>query len=77
MSQANAAKRLLSHYLRQASQASGVRWDSDNDAEVGEIVDAIIAAAREGSEVEESELLQERRRTLERLDGLRRGMGLE
>lgn len=41
------AKRLLNHYLRQNAQATGTHWDSDNDAEVDEIVDCIIDAAVE------------------------------
>ncbi len=42
---ANRAKSLLSHYLRMAVQSSGQRWDSDNNAEVDDIVDSIIDAA--------------------------------
>ncbi len=43
---ANRAKSLLSHYLRMAVQSSGQRWDSDNSAEVDDIVDSIIDAAQ-------------------------------
>ena len=43
---ANRAKRLLNHYLRMAVEGSGQRcWDSDNTAEVDDIVDSIIDAA--------------------------------
>lgn len=49
-SDARQAKRLLTHYLRGLVLASGHNWDSDNDSEVEEIVDAIIdAAANEGA----------------------------
>lgn len=48
------AVHLLTHYLRLATQTPdnskpGVpfKWDSDNDSEVAEIVDAILNAARE------------------------------
>lgn len=50
MDEAQRAKRLLTHYLRNLVQLSGNRWDSDNDAEVEDIIDAIIeAAATEGA----------------------------
>lgn len=39
------ATSLLQHYLRLAVTASGQRWDSDNNAEVADIVDSIIDAA--------------------------------
>lgn len=39
------ATSLLQHYLRMAVTASGQRWDSDNNAEVEDIVDSIIDAA--------------------------------
>jgi hypothetical protein len=38
------ATSLLQHYLRMAVTASGQRWDSDNSAEVAEIIDNIIDA---------------------------------
>ena len=38
------ATHLLQHYLHLAVTASGNRWDSDNNAEVADIVDSIIAA---------------------------------
>ena len=41
------AAHLLSHYFAIMAKASGVRWDSDNDAEIAEAVDAIIDAALE------------------------------
>lgn len=40
------ARKALKHYLRQATQAAGLKWDSDNDVEVEGIVDDIIEAAR-------------------------------
>lgn len=50
-SNAQRAKRLLIHYLSGLVRFSGARWDSDNDSEVEDIVDAIIeAAANEGAE---------------------------
>lgn len=39
------AQRLLRHYFRMIAEAAGVRWDSDNDGEVGDIADHLIAAA--------------------------------
>lgn len=42
---ANRAKRLLNHYLRMAVEGSGQRWDSDNTAEVADIVDSIVEAS--------------------------------
>ena len=41
------AKHLLKYYLRMVARSSGVQWDSDNDAEVEEIVDCLIGAAVE------------------------------
>jgi len=38
------ATHLLQHYLHLAVTASGNRWDGDNQSEVAEIVDSIIAA---------------------------------
>ena len=40
------AAHLLAHYLRQVYRAAGMRWDSDNDAEVDDLVECIIDAAR-------------------------------
>lgn len=39
------AVKLLTHYLRVAFTAAGARWDTDNDAEVRELVDAVCEAA--------------------------------
>jgi hypothetical protein len=39
------AKRLFRHYFSTVWQAAGLRWDSDNVAEVDDIVDCLIAAA--------------------------------
>lgn len=41
------AQQTLTHYLRTAFEAAGLRWDSDNQAEVEGIVDSIIEAAKE------------------------------
>lgn len=38
------AKRLLNSYLEMLAKGQGLHWDSDNRAEVGEIVDLIINA---------------------------------
>ena len=43
------AKRLLHHYLKIGFQNSGYRWNSDNTAEVNEIIDSIIDACTAGS----------------------------
>lgn len=40
------AKQLLRHYLRMLAQASGVRWDDENNIEVDDLVDAMIDAAK-------------------------------
>lgn len=49
MNKREQARRLLKFYLRQAYTAAGLRWDSDNDSEIDEIVDLIISAAVEES----------------------------
>ncbi len=33
------AKRLLTHYFRMVWEKAGLKWDSDNDAEVEDIID--------------------------------------
>lgn len=38
---------LLQHYMSLRAAQSGAKWDNDNMVEVEEIVDSIIAAARE------------------------------
>lgn len=38
------ATQLLTHYLATVWQRAGLRWDSDNQAEVTEIVDLIFDA---------------------------------
>jgi hypothetical protein len=40
------AVHLLQHYLQTLARHAGMKWDSDNDTEAGEIVDAIIDAAQ-------------------------------
>lgn len=42
---AERAERLLAHYLRRVWVEAGLQWNSDNDAEVGSIVDALVEAA--------------------------------
>jgi len=37
---------LLSHYFRTVFRAAGLRWDSDNDAEMGAIADAVVEIAK-------------------------------
>lgn len=39
------AIRLMNYYLGSARSAAGLSWSEENDAEVSEMVDAIIAAA--------------------------------
>lgn len=39
------AVRLLTYYLKSTRVAAGLSWDEDNDAEVDEIVSAILDAA--------------------------------
>lgn len=36
---------LLSFYLQQVYRAAGLHWTSDNDAEIEDLVDAILAAS--------------------------------
>jgi len=40
------AKRLLNYYIRRAWEAGGLRWDSDNEAEVNAIVDEIVSGIK-------------------------------
>ena len=56
------AIRLLRHYLRTVWSAAGLRWDGDNDAEVGLLVDAIIEAATQ----EHEDILAEREAILKK-----------
>lgn len=39
------AVKALTHYIRQATQQAGLKWDRDNDVEVAGIVHDIIEAA--------------------------------
>lgn len=43
------AKRMLRHYLKNLVITGGGRWESDNDSEVGDIVDFIVDAAVEAA----------------------------
>ena len=38
------AKELLQHYFRVVAEEAGVNWDSDNNSEVADIIDYILAA---------------------------------
>lgn len=58
MSDKQTATRLLTHYLRLSAQRAGVQWDSDNDAEVASIVDAMIAEAVRQSQYEALQVLR-------------------
>jgi hypothetical protein len=46
ISKIDEATRILAHYMRLAIEAAGLRWDSDNDAEMRQMVEAIVEAAR-------------------------------
>jgi hypothetical protein len=43
----NQAKRTLQHYFRMIAKNAGVHWDSDNDAEVEEIIDNLMSEVDE------------------------------
>ena len=43
------AIRLLKHYFSQVYRVAGLRWDPDMDAEIEELVDAIIGASEQAS----------------------------
>jgi hypothetical protein len=43
------AIRLLKHYFAQVYRTSGLRWESDMDAEMEELVDAILAASQQNN----------------------------
>lgn len=47
--QDNAAKK-LKHYFQLAFQKSGLTWDSDNDAEIDDLVDDLIRAVKQSIE---------------------------
>lgn len=51
------AKRVLNHYIRKAWEASGLRWDSDNEAEVDGIVDDLVRGIK--AEINEAEIKAE------------------
>jgi hypothetical protein len=40
------ATHLLIHYMRTAWEAAGLNWDSDNDSEVEQLVEAIVNASK-------------------------------
>ena len=44
------AVRLLEHYFSLLAKKAGLHWDGDNNAEIGEIVDSIIEAARDAKD---------------------------
>jgi hypothetical protein len=39
------AKRLLTHYFSELFNVTGLKWDSDNRAELNDLVDCLIDAA--------------------------------
>lgn len=41
------AKRILNYYIRKAWEAAGLRWDSDNEAEINAIVDEIVVGIKQ------------------------------
>lgn len=41
------ARRLAQHYFRLIAEKAGVKWDSDNVAEIGDLVDCLIDAAKD------------------------------
>jgi hypothetical protein len=41
------AKDLLTHYFRLLFNASGLKWDSDNQVEIDQVVDEIIQAVKD------------------------------
>jgi hypothetical protein len=43
------AKRLLVHYFRTVFEAAGLRWDSDNQAEIETAVEYLIDAAAQSA----------------------------
>lgn len=43
---AGTAEDLLVYYLRTLFQASGLNWDSDNDTEIRELIQAIVSEAK-------------------------------
>ena len=47
MSRKDRAITNLIWYIEHAWEAAGLHWDSDNDAEVADIVDAILDAVKE------------------------------
>lgn len=42
----NRAKRLLTHYLKLLFKSAGLRWDSDTEAEIEEVIDDVIEAGQ-------------------------------
>lgn len=42
MSNKQEAKHLLTYYFRLIAKRAGVNWNSDNDAEIEQIIDAIF-----------------------------------
>ena len=41
------ARRLMQHYFKLVAERAGVKWDHDNVAEIGDLVDLLIDAAKE------------------------------
>jgi hypothetical protein len=40
------ATSLLTHYMKTAWEAAGLTWDSDNDSEIQELIEAIVNASK-------------------------------
>lgn len=55
---AREAARLLSYYFRLIAKKSGVNWDSDNDAEVAQIIEEILDAAADHAEEHTAEQIE-------------------
>lgn len=50
------AKRVFNHYMRKAWEASGLRWDSDNEVEVNGIIDDLVNGIREELHMEKEKV---------------------
>lgn len=53
---ADRAKDLLNHYMKLVWESSGLRWVSDNQAELDDLIDTIVKASREDSRQEIADL---------------------
>jgi hypothetical protein len=57
MDKRQTAKRYLIHYFKLCAKESGFNWDSDNEAEIGDIVDLIIDSAKDEIKEEYKDVL--------------------